>query len=137
MTLFIKILTYASAILLPIAIIIGLVFLFIKFGATSIFDNITKNARKFLDFSVMEFIRILVVIFDHSTNVVLLGLLWVLNNAVVVQHADSSIVRILCFCIFGCTITVFKKGDGMEKYLDILTGYFKKNSKDANPVVEQ
>jgi len=139
--LFIKVGIYTTAILLPIAILVLLCILFFKYGVGSIIqtivdkldyivDKITEDIRGVFDFCRTEFIRILVVIFDHSTNMVLLGLLYVINNAVVVQHADSSIVSVLCLCIFGCTITVFKKGDGMEKYFDSIVSFFKKDNKE-------
>lgn len=129
MELFIKILTYTSAVLFPLAIIVGLVFLFIRFGLTTIIqsiadkldyivDKITEDIRGVFDFCITEFLRIVGFFLDKATEIATL-----INVALIYQHPPRDQVEYVAFCIYliFTTVVLLKKGNiNIEKITDDL-----------------
>ena len=129
MDLFIKIATYTFAILTPIAIIVGLVFLFLRFGLTTIIqliadkldyvvDKITENIRGVFDFIITEFLRVCGFFLDRATEIAML-----INVALIYQHPPQTEIGYITFCCYLAinTIVLLKKGNiNIEKITDDL-----------------
>ncbi len=119
MELFLKILSYSSAVLLPIALLVGLVFLIVRFGITSLFqslvdkidylfDKIIDNLKGLFDFIVTEILKIADFIFNKATELSML-----INVYLVYQHPPQGDVQYIVFCCYLAinTIVLLKKGN--------------------------
>ena len=119
MELFLKILTYTSAIIFPIAILAGLIYIFVKYGLTSLFqslvdkidyafDKMVDNIKGVFDFLVTEILKITDFIFSRATELSML-----INVCLIYQHPPQGDVQYITFCCYLAvnTIVLIKKGN--------------------------
>lgn len=119
MELFSKICIYTSAILLPIAVLTGLIFLIIKFGIVPLlrvlidkiyylFEKVIKMLRSLFDFIVAEILRIADFILNKAVELSVL-----INVSLIYQHPPQGDVQYITFCCYLAvnTIVLLKRGN--------------------------